>query len=76
MSINTSSTQLAWIAFRTACSTSSSSIPCRRSLSEISMDIILLRFTALLADGVDYHDHDAVREWLQDYSSHCGHERS
>ena len=32
--------------------------------------------TALLADGVDYHDHDAVREWLQDYSSHCGHERS
>ena len=32
--------------------------------------------TALLADGVDYHDHDAVREWLQDYSSHCGHEHS
>ena len=32
--------------------------------------------TALLADGVDYHDHDAVREWLQGCSSHCGHERS
>ena len=31
--------------------------------------------TALLADGVDYHDQDAVREWLQDYYSHFGHER-
>ena len=31
--------------------------------------------TALLADGVDYHDHDAVREWLQDYYSNFGHER-
>ena len=31
--------------------------------------------TALLADGVDYHDQDAVHEWLQDYYSHFGHER-
>ena len=31
--------------------------------------------TKLLADGVDYHDHDAVREWLQSYYSRFGHER-
>ncbi len=31
--------------------------------------------TKLLADGVDYHDHDAVHEWLQDYYSRFGHER-
>ena len=30
--------------------------------------------TALLADGVDYHDPDAVHDWLQDYYSHFGHE--
>ena len=30
--------------------------------------------TALLADGVDYHDHDAVLEWLQDNHSRLGHE--
>ena len=32
--------------------------------------------TALLADGVDYHDHDAVLEWLQDHHSRFGHEHS
>ena len=28
--------------------------------------------TELLADGVDYHDHDAVREWVQDHYSRFG----